>query len=143
MTVPKRRTSFWTSEEPDGVLGTFLITNRLLQLTGTELSCTIQRQVQSLISPPHFSHSPAQQCNNQFNVYSGAGQSADISLSEVLYIGISIHVHPICTCMKTLKKKKKIIMQKKMLEVTYGAFTPHPFGPRLLDLIKKPDLGPT
>lgn len=44
MTVPKRRTSFWTSEEPAGVLGTFLITNRLLQPTGTGLSCRIQRR---------------------------------------------------------------------------------------------------
>lgn len=33
MTVPKRRTSFRTSEEPEEESGTFLITNRLFQLT--------------------------------------------------------------------------------------------------------------
>lgn len=45
MTVPKRRTSFCTSEEPDGVLGTLLITNRLLQPTRTGLSCRMQWNV--------------------------------------------------------------------------------------------------
>lgn len=39
ITVPKRRTSFWASEEPDSESGTLLMTNRQLQATGAGLSC--------------------------------------------------------------------------------------------------------
>lgn len=39
MTVPNRPTSFWTSEEPVGVSGTFWMTSRVFQLTGEKFSC--------------------------------------------------------------------------------------------------------
>lgn len=40
MTVPNRRTSFWTSEEPVGVTGTFWMTSREFQVTGEKFSCS-------------------------------------------------------------------------------------------------------